>query len=616
MSYNPCENTKTTYKGNGSQRDFSFAFTYTDEPDVIVMMYEDLKQTWVEQTNKYVFAGPTIIRFITAPPRPTNAEGYNIIITRRTNVSKMEATFYPGSSIRAQDLNDNFEQLRASAEDGRCELSTAINDLQYDVWSKKSVSLRSNYTEEEPPFDTTYREDQEKGYWPGEGDLKSIPTTGAISARLDPYVQDQLPARPPEDGSENPGKLWINTRDNWNSYWDPNASAWVAYVNTGPRGKDGLDGAKGEIGDTAYINIAGRIGPGNWEDIKPNEDITGELYLVDAPINGFPGGGVPKDNEAIGWNGTQWYNYGYTGAEGEKGETGTTDVGTTTTGSPGSDASVVNSGTSQTAVLDFTIPRGDKGEKGDKGDQGEQGDKGDTGSKGETGEYGGIYLKGSVATKGDLPSGGRTNDAYLVTDEAQYYSLADDGTWLPVEATAAAGDLESVLSEGNVASRGATFGGDVNAPKFIGDGSGLTGLNIPVIQDGTTSQKGIVQLSTSTGSTSSTLAATAGAVKVAYDRGTSGLSAAGTAQSRADKGVADAATAQARADLGVSNAATAQARADKGVSDASAAQSAASSAQGTANAALPKSGGTITGNLTVNGYLVGDVRIDSLPTLP
>ena len=173
-----------------------------------------------------------------------------------------------------------------------------------------------------------------------------------------------------------------------------------------------------------------------------------------------------------------------------------------------------------------------------------------------------------------------------------------------------------MLSEGNVASRGATFGGDVNAPKFIGDGSGLTGLNIPVIQDGTTSQKGIVQLSTSTGSTSSTLAATAGAVKVAYDRGTSGLSAAGTAQSRADKGVADAATAQARADLGVSNAATAQARADKGVSDASAAQSAASSAQGTANAALPKSGGTITGNLTVNGYLVGDVRIDSLPTLP
>ena len=228
MTYNPCENTKTTYRGNGSQRDFSFAFTYTDEPDVIVMMYEDLKQTWVEQTNKYVFAGPTIIRFITAPPRPTNAEGYNIIITRRTNVSTMEATFYPGSSIRAQDLNDNFEQLRASAEDGRCELSSAIDDLKYDVWSKKSISKRDNYTEEQPPYDTTFREDQEKGYWPGEGDLKSIPTTGAVSARLDPYVQELVPPRPPEDGTENPGKLWINTSDNWNSYWDPDAAAWIA----------------------------------------------------------------------------------------------------------------------------------------------------------------------------------------------------------------------------------------------------------------------------------------------------------------------------------------------------------------------------------------------------
>jgi|GEM_PF-6953500 len=65
--------------------------------------------------------------------------------------------------------------------------------------------------------------------------------------------------------------------------------------------------------------------------------------------------------------------------KGDKGDTGdagtpaTADAGTTTTGLAGTDASVVNSGTTQDAVFDFTIPRGDKGEKGDTGDTGADG---------------------------------------------------------------------------------------------------------------------------------------------------------------------------------------------------------------------------------------------------
>ena len=53
--------------------------------------------------------------------------------------------------------------------------------------------------------------------------------------------------------------------------------------------------------------------------------------------------------------------------KGDKGDSATVDVGTTTTGSAGTNASVVNSGTTQNAVFDFTIPRGDKGETGDAG---------------------------------------------------------------------------------------------------------------------------------------------------------------------------------------------------------------------------------------------------------
>ena len=324
MTYNPCENTKITYRGNNSQTDYAFQFTYTDESDVIVWLYDDLKQNWIEQTNRYVFAGPTIIRFLTAPPRPTNVEGYNIIISRRTNVGSLEATFYPGSSIRAQDLNANFEQVRAGIEDSRCELNTTIDNLKYDYWGKKSVSKRSSANREDPPNDTTYREDQEQGFWDTEGDSRSVPTTGAVSARLDPYVQDVLPAVPANDGDEPPGKTWINTYQYWDSYWEPSANAWIAYINTGPRGADGVPGEAGDKGDTGYVSVVGIIGPGSWANIVPSSPVEGALYIAKAPITGFPGGGVPVDQDALGWNGTQWINYGLLGTNGEQGEQGPT----------------------------------------------------------------------------------------------------------------------------------------------------------------------------------------------------------------------------------------------------------------------------------------------------
>lgn len=49
---------------------------------------------------------------------------------------------------------------------------------------------------------------------------------------------------------------------------------------------------------------------------------------------------------------------------GKKGPAGTVDVGTTTTLAEGNPASVTNSGTSQSAILDFAIPKGDKGDTG------------------------------------------------------------------------------------------------------------------------------------------------------------------------------------------------------------------------------------------------------------
>lgn len=73
------------------------------------------------------------------------------------------------------------------------------------------------------------------------------------------------------------------------------------------------------------------------------------------------------------------------GLTGSTGAAGTITVGSVTTGEAGTSVSITNSGTASAAVLDFTIPRGDKGDKGDQGDQGIQGIQGVPGVQGTSG---------------------------------------------------------------------------------------------------------------------------------------------------------------------------------------------------------------------------------------
>jgi hypothetical protein len=73
---------------------------------------------------------------------------------------------------------------------------------------------------------------------------------------------------------------------------------------------------------------------------------------------------------------------GQSGAKGDTGAAATVQVGNTNTGAPGTNAQVTNAGNEHFAVFNFTIPRGDKGETGATGAQGAKGDKGDKGDTG------------------------------------------------------------------------------------------------------------------------------------------------------------------------------------------------------------------------------------------
>jgi hypothetical protein len=91
--------TQNTYTGNGSLTTYSFTFPYLEETDIKVSLDGVV-------TTAYTLANATTINFNSAP-----ANGVAIRIYRVTGTDSAQATFFAGSAIRAQDLNDNNNQL-------------------------------------------------------------------------------------------------------------------------------------------------------------------------------------------------------------------------------------------------------------------------------------------------------------------------------------------------------------------------------------------------------------------------------------------------------------------------------------------------------------------------
>ena len=90
--------TSNTYTGNGSTTNYSFTFEYLEQADVKVTLDGTA-------TTAFTFANATTLSFTTAP-----ASGVAIRIFRDTNIDNLKATFFPGSAIKAEDLNSNFTQ--------------------------------------------------------------------------------------------------------------------------------------------------------------------------------------------------------------------------------------------------------------------------------------------------------------------------------------------------------------------------------------------------------------------------------------------------------------------------------------------------------------------------
>lgn len=147
---NSCDTVQSLRTGDGVTTQFSFTFTYDKESEVNVSLWDTTIEYYVPLANdQWSLVNATTVEFTTAPPALVDPEGNpiaNIKIWRQTDVDSLVASFYPGSAIRAQDLNSNFEQLRNAIQEGRCSIPDGVIVLLGDYWNRTVDTIRSTTT--------------------------------------------------------------------------------------------------------------------------------------------------------------------------------------------------------------------------------------------------------------------------------------------------------------------------------------------------------------------------------------------------------------------------------------------------------------------------------------
>ena len=117
--------TQNSYVGNGSTTTYSFTFPYLKSTDV---------KAQIDATDTSAFTLPTAttLQFNTAP-----SNGAKIKIYRSTGDDSLTATFYAGSAIKSEDLNDNFTQNLYTTQEVNARFlsnlgGTMVGDLTMD----------------------------------------------------------------------------------------------------------------------------------------------------------------------------------------------------------------------------------------------------------------------------------------------------------------------------------------------------------------------------------------------------------------------------------------------------------------------------------------------------
>lgn len=204
----------------------------------------------------------------------------------------------------------------------------------------------------------------------------------------------------------NSGDAWAVGTSEANSIylWDAEKAQWENIGSIkGQKGEKGDPGERGEQGVQGEVGATGAQGEQGIQGIpgEKGSDGVSPTVTVEATANGHKVsitdvGGTQSFDVLNGAKGEQGVA-GEAGAKGEPGERGadgakgdpgkaaTITIGSVTSGVQ---ASVENAGTANAAVLNFVLPKGEKGDTGLQGVTGEAGAKGEQGEPGKNGTDG------------------------------------------------------------------------------------------------------------------------------------------------------------------------------------------------------------------------------------
>ena len=121
--------TENSYTSSANQTLFSFTFPYIDTTDIKVSVDSVAKTI----TTDYTLASATQIQFNTAP-----GASKTVRIYRETDADTKKASFFAGSAIRSQDLNENFDQTLYKTQE-------LIRDVG-GIWDDTTETINSSET--------------------------------------------------------------------------------------------------------------------------------------------------------------------------------------------------------------------------------------------------------------------------------------------------------------------------------------------------------------------------------------------------------------------------------------------------------------------------------------
>jgi hypothetical protein len=238
------------YTGDGTAKTFSIPFPYLARAHV--HLYLDNKE--LKDGTDFNWTSGTQVQLTVAPQAPvagTTPKAAEVLTVRRqTPEDDQLVQWKDGSYIIQADLNESDRQwlyLIQEHHDALMLLITGSGSIPGGGNPAVSLAFWNNLPRNKDPNKDTATElaqtiqklDQLLGDWPKDGKDKFIATTDAISARLDPYVQDGVPPALGLPQKEQVGKQWFDTDDLVQRFWDADAGAWVTLANTGPQGPPG-----------------------------------------------------------------------------------------------------------------------------------------------------------------------------------------------------------------------------------------------------------------------------------------------------------------------------------------------------------------------------------------